>query len=612
MDPTTAEQELTQTRSRVPALPRTTPTDGSSAKSRSVNAEGAALVRAYRALMPNGLRRFIARRYSPESRRKLKALMSGAFMTAALRRARCSVLALLCRSRIPGAGAGVTWADGRARIAFREENLAPHVTRARNLSKVTAALERSGIDYFCVRGRERNSTVVAVHDGDRRQALGALRELCDEDPGYLVVRGARGTRVLPAYRTRGWRAGAKSSALGLFWFYAEPGERLVLGPEHACEVEFWAAENGALRAPRRNAVTDSVPVDEPGVRAPLADFTAPAGLRGPSTATVRTRKAFTALLPGDITFPVDAVYTWVDGSDPAWLHRRSAASSEGLHAEAANAGRYANHDELRYSLRSLAMHAPWIRDIYLVTDDQTPPWLDTSQPGITVVSHREIFSSEEHLPTFNSHAIESQLHHIDGLSEHFLYFNDDVFLGDEVLPEDFFLANGLSKFFPSPALVPLGPPDSQDPPVSLAGKNNRAIVQERFGTMLVQKMRHVPHPLRRSILDEIEKDFPEQHQLTSSTRFRGPDDLAVPSSLYHYYAFHTQRALPSELSYVYLDVSLPNAANRLDQLLLSRDKKVFCLNDTCSTEADFDRCNRLLRSFLDDYFPVPSRFEKHA
>src|SRR5215831_13267978 len=86
----------------------------------------------------------------------------------------------------------------------------------------------------------------------------------------------------------------------------------------------------------------------------------------------------------------------------------------------------------------------------------------------------------------------------------------------------------------------------------------------------------------------------------------------VPHPLHHCYAFHTQRALPSDLSYAHIDVSVSNSANRLHQLLLARDKKVFCLNDTCSTEADYDRCTRLLKSFLDVYFPVPCRFEKHT
>lgn len=113
-------------------------------------------------------------------------------------------------------------------------------------------------------------------------------------------------------------------------------------------------------------------------------------------------------------------------------------------------------DELRYSLRSLDQYAPWVRTVHLVTDDQIPAWLRTHTPGLHVVSHKEIFDDPNQLPTFNSHAIESQLHHIEGLSEHFLYFNDDVFLERPAVPQDFFLTNGLTKIFPSKALIPRG------------------------------------------------------------------------------------------------------------------------------------------------------------
>ena len=80
------------------------------------------------------------------------------------------------------------------------------------------------------------------------------------------------------------------------------------------------------------------------------------------------------------------------------------------------------------------MYAPWVRNIYLVTDDQVPDWLDTSCPDVKVVSHREIFANQADLPTFNSHAIESQIHRIEGLSEHFLYLNDDFFVGRPLSP----------------------------------------------------------------------------------------------------------------------------------------------------------------------------------
>ncbi|WP_251049308.1 MULTISPECIES: stealth family protein [unclassified Streptomyces] len=560
--------------------------------------------------MPNRLRRVVAARYSPETRRKIKQSIGATGVTRVPGRVRGASLATLRRSLVSGSGALVVTVAGRPRIAFVDDTLSPETTRRAGLGAVTAALEAAGIDYFCVRNQERGATTVAVAAADRARAFTALQELCRTLPAYFGPRGPESKRIVPAYQPANWRRFGRARSLRLFWYRTDPGQRVVLGPEHGCDIEFWAREGDELTAPRRNSITESVPVDGPSVQVPATVFTAPWGTRTQTSMTVRTRPEFTTTLPRDISFPVDVVYTWVDGSDPAWLRRRSQYSGSDYHSEAANAARYANHDELRYSLRSLATYAPWVRNIYLVTDDQTPEWLDTSQPGIKVVSHREIFADQNWLPTFNSHAIESQLHRIDGLAEHFLYFNDDVFLGREMAPGGFFLANGLTQFFPSPALVPLGPPSSDDVPVSIAGKNNRALIQARFGTTPVQKMRHVPHALSRSILSEIEDEFSEQHRATAGQRFRSPADIAIPSSLYHYYAFHTGRALASDLEYVYIDVSLPNAGNRLDRLLLSRDRDVFCLNDTLSTEEDFDSSTLLLRPFLESYFPVPSRFER--
>src|SRR5690606_13050857 len=150
--------------------------------------------------------------------------------------------------------------------------------------------------------------------------------------------------------------------------------------------------------------------------------------------------------------PVDVVYTWVDSADPAWreAHRRYSQEYEAHNPSADNAERYIDREELRYSLRALWLFAPFVRHIYLVTADQRPSWL-VDHPKLTVVSHREIFPDPSVLPTFNSHAIESCLHRIPGLSEHFLYLNDDVFLGREARPEDFFTLAGLAKVRLSPS-----------------------------------------------------------------------------------------------------------------------------------------------------------------
>ena len=102
------------------------------------------------------------------------------------------------------------------------------------------------------------------------------------------------------------------------------------------------------------------------------------------------------------------------------------------------ANRFMDNDELLYSLRSIETYAPWFRHVYLVTNGQIPSWLNVSHPKIRIVQHEHIFPNLSHLPTFSSPAIESHLHRIKGLSKRFVYFNDDVILGKQVWPEDFY------------------------------------------------------------------------------------------------------------------------------------------------------------------------------
>ena len=112
---------------------------------------------------------------------------------------------------------------------------------------------------------------------------------------------------------------------------------------------------------------------------------------------------------------IDLVYLWVDGNDPAWLAKKNAylPADKRVDPEAAGECRFVENDELRYSLRSAERYAPWIRRVYILTDDQTPAWLDTSNPRVRVVSHREIMPAEI-LPVFNSCAIELFLPRIPG------------------------------------------------------------------------------------------------------------------------------------------------------------------------------------------------------
>lgn len=103
--------------------------------------------------------------------------------------------------------------------------------------------------------------------------------------------------------------------------------------------------------------------------------------------------------------------------------------------------RFADNNELKYSLRSLEKFAPWVRNIFLVTNGQVPDWLNINHPKIKLVTHDQIFPNKSHLPTFSSPAIEVNLHRIEGLSQRFLYFNDDIFLAKSTLKEDFLTKN---------------------------------------------------------------------------------------------------------------------------------------------------------------------------
>ncbi|MGV9348857.1 stealth family protein [Streptomyces spiralis] len=579
------------------------------------NPEASRLVGVYRRAVPVGARRVIAQRVGADLREQVKSrIAAAAEVRDQVKRVRVT---RRHRELLARHDRTVVSVAGTPRIAHVVPDVTPLRARRANLDEVTAALRDAGVDFFCVRSASDTAAAVAVRAEDRDRVLAALRQACRARPGYVVpVRGGQPQEdsALPGYGPGSWKRVSGADVFRCTWYLTDQTGRLVLGLRYGCDIEFWRQEDGQLVSPRRNGVAEAVPLDEPTVEADeslFTDFSPLAAEREP--VRVRTRPAFAAGAVGRRSFPIDVVYTWVDGSDPHWLRQRASFSDSPYHEEAANAARYLSRDELRYSLRSLHLYAPWVRNIYLVTADQTPEWLNTDHPRIRVVSHKEIFKDPTVLPTFNSHAIESQLHHIDGLSEHFLYFNDDVMLGQEILPQHFFLPNGLGKFYLSPALVPFGETSPDDPPVAAAGKNNRRLIAERFGDTLFRKMKHVPHALHRSVLDEIEAEFPEEHRHTAASRFRSVSDVSVTSSLHHYYAFHTQRSFAGEgLVYRYCDVGKPGVERVLGRLLANREAHVFCLNDTTSTEAELSRQQALMTRFLDEYFPFPSPYEHGA
>lgn len=155
-------------------------------------------------------------------------------------------------------------------------------------------------------------------------------------------------------------------------------------------------------------------------------------------------------------YPIDLVYLWCDTADPAFRAKRAASAAKFGISPGDNVngdGRGRNNDELRFSLRSAERHAPWVHRVFVcLDDDQAPPsWLDLENPRLRIVRQSE-FVPGEFLPTFSSMTVEHFLWRIPGLSERFLYANDDMMFGKPLSPDFFFAGDGrpFCRFFGRP------------------------------------------------------------------------------------------------------------------------------------------------------------------
>ncbi|WP_239165077.1 stealth conserved region 3 domain-containing protein [Actinoplanes palleronii] len=536
-------------------------------------------------------------------------------------------------------------------LARVDPEATPLSVRAVNLDRVADALDAAGVPWFRVPANRFERTVVAVAESSRPQAERVLAGLATSGaelrpvlperrwtvtamlPGAAMppprpgkgAKGPTGRAVNAPDRPVTAKAKIESVegpeeelapepvATAVYWPVTDPARTLLLGRQHACEVEFWAELPDRLVSPRYNRSTEVVPAGDPVVEADESVFSDFREVAGEPGRRYPTRQAFLTPPIDHVDFPIDVVYTWVDGGDPAWLARKNAVMADngwaGGNDQAANLARFISRDELRYSLRSLHMYAPWVRRIFLVTDDQVPAWLNTEHPKVTVLSHKEIFGTAGRLPTFNSMAIETRLHHIEGLSEHFIYMNDDVFLGQPLQPGFFFTASGQTRFFLSTYRVDGGDPLPDEPPVMAAGKNNRAIIEREFGRRTAYKMKHTPHAARRSVLAEIEERYPEALAATAAHQFRHPDDVAVLSSLQQHWSYLTGRAVIGEIKFMYRDLAQPHTDEHFDMTLKKRPYQVFCLNDTVESEVSPEEQAKLLARFLSAYYPFRSPFE---
>lgn len=518
------------------------------------------------------------------------------------------------------------FADARARRAGRGRGTARALAKPRrtpaptplvDITTVTPAQAREAALDWAVRAARSTGErwfVIPAH-GDPSPVLVVPME--DRDEFLAVLGGADAPAYLSAREPgdHGWherRASLPDAAVSLrrgrsAVVHLEPwpmsGEQ-VSPLAHGCtlDIEFWeTSPTGDLLPARRNRYADRVPA------AALTDLVDVEVDGRP----VRTLALMAEPTATECRFPIDVVYTWVDGNDPAWdAERRArleAITGTAQTRESSGRARFIARDELRYSFRSLHLFAPWVRTIHLVTAGQTPDWLDVDHPMIHLVDHRDILPADA-LPTFNSHAIETSLHRIEGLAEHFLYFNDDFFLGRPVRPDSFFSPSGSFATFFSHTTVGLSDlPEA--PPYLKAAWNNRRLLRESFGAAITNNLAHAPYPHRVSVLENLVERFPGPIAQTARSPFRNDTDVSTLSSLAQHFGLVTGGAHVGEANLMYVNLTSSDVDRQLAMTLKRREWDFICLGDQHDHAVDNDRLDQFLGDFYQDYFPVAAPWE---
>ena len=325
---------------------------------------------------------------------------------------------------------------------------------------------------------------------------------------------------------------------------------------------------------------------------------------------------------------IDFVIIWVDGNDPEWQKEKEKYSPS-KNTDNRNI-RYRDWENLKYWFRGVEKYAPWVNKIYFVTCGHYPEWLNKDNPKLICIKHSD-YMPQEYLPTFSSHPIELNLHRIKGLSEKFVYFNDDMFIINKVKETDFFKNS-------KPCIMSVFQPTSGEDEVFVSVKNNvnlvinrhfnkREIIKKNFNKYLNIKYgkynlstlcclpfsriqgfyeSHHGSPFLKSTLKEVwEKEYKLMDE-TSKHKFRSAAD--VNQYIFEHWQFCEGNFIPrkkkTELIKIFDDVE------KTCKLIKTKKTPMICLNDGVSTEEEFLNAKEKIIEAFETILPEKSSFEK--
>lgn len=326
---------------------------------------------------------------------------------------------------------------------------------------------------------------------------------------------------------------------------------------------------------------------------------------------------------------IDIVIPWVDGNDPDWQAEKSKYEIGITNDKDSSPKRYRDMDNLQYVFRGIEKYMPWVNRVYFLTYGHVPRWLNLNNPKLRVVNHKD-FIPEEYLPTFSSHVIELNMHRIKGLSEHFIYFNDDIFVLRNTRETDFF-KNGLPCDSDIPAIVV--PTLTRFPmivfnTVAYTNKNfnKRSFIKQhpekwynlRYGVLNLFKAflfsfgssytgfknMHVANSYNKTTLEKVWETEHEILAQTCSHKFRSDTD--VNQYLFRYWQLASGNFSPAKVRGCTFRVTDNNEA--LIEYILNRKNIMVCINDS-DMITDFDKTKNEINNALQKILPEKSSFE---
>ncbi len=333
---------------------------------------------------------------------------------------------------------------------------------------------------------------------------------------------------------------------------------------------------------------------------------------------------------------IDFVVTWLDPTNPDW-QKQCAFYRSGSKGDASEA-RFRDMNVFQYWFRAVEKYAPWVNKVFVVTNGMNPEWLNLEHPKLVLVKHDD-YMPEECLPTFNSCAIELYFHRIKGLSEHFVYFNDDMFLNGPVSP-DYYFKDGLPCDYNKETCfnVPIYT-HTERFNIYMSMLANLGIVNAHFNrwktvcqspwrwfgphlrfrglvmSCILIKQRlfvgfsnyHTEQAYLKSTFEEVWEKEPDFLQ-ESCTRFR--EEVIANPYLFRYWQLAKNMFYPKKRKFATFHLLERTAISEIEKALFNPHIASICLNDTSfCTEDDFRFIVSRLQVIMEKKFPTKSSFE---